>query len=131
MENHTQSAVNNFLGIHRYDACFQIKVGAWTRDKDLYAYGNVLTWKHLVENNRFRETPNGLIMLSDNKGIGWHSGAYGGELSEHVLGAWQIYQHTGDLDFLRKCYIGYFKKVFWKKMIGFAMNDFDVIKVLG
>ena len=29
MENHTQSAVNNFLGIHRYDACFQIKVGAW------------------------------------------------------------------------------------------------------
>ena len=131
MENHTQSAVNNFLGIHRYDACFQIKVGAWTRDKDLYAYGNVLTWKHLVENNRFRETPNGLIMLSDNKGTGWHSGAYGGELSEHVLGAWQIYQHTGDLDFLRKCYIGYFKKVFWKKMIGFAMNDFDVIKVLG
>jgi len=32
MENHTQTAVNNFLGIHRYDACFQIKVGAWTRD---------------------------------------------------------------------------------------------------
>ena len=130
MENHTQSAVNNFLGIHRYDACFQIKVGAWARNKKKYAYGNVLTWKHLVENKRYREAPNGLIMLSDNKGIDWHSGAYGGELSEHVLGAWQIYQHTADLNFLSECYQGYFKKVFWKQLLGFAMNDFDVIETL-
>ena len=130
MENHTQSAVNNFLGMHRYDACFQIKVGAWTRDKARFAYGNVLTWKHLVENGRYRETPNGLIMLSDNKGIGWHSGAYGGELSEHVLGAWQIYQHTGDIDFIRKCYNAYFKKVFWKGVIDFSMNEAEVGEVL-
>ena len=130
MENHTQSAVNNFLGIHRYDACFQIKVGAWARDKKKYAYGNVLTWKHLVENKKYRENPNGLIMLSDNKGIGWHSGAYGGELAEHVIGAWQIYQHTGDLNFLRDCYENYFQKVFWKRLLGFAMNDFEVIEIL-
>ena len=77
-ENHTQTAVNNFLGIHRYDATFQIKVGAWTSNKPRYAYGNVLTWKHLTENNRFRETSNGARLLSDNKGISWHSGAYGG-----------------------------------------------------
>ena len=130
MENHTQTAVNNFLGIHRYDACFQIKVGAWTGDKPSYAYGNVLTWKHLIENGRYRETPNGLIMLADNKGVGWHSGAYGAELAEHVLGAWQIYEHTGDLEFLRKCYAGYFQKVFWKRLVGFGMNDFEVVKVL-
>ena len=130
MESHTQSAVNNFLGIHRYDASFQIKVGAWTRDKKKFAYGNVLTWKHLVENKRYRETPNGLIMLSDNKGIGWHSGAYGGELAEHVIGAWQIYQHTGDLNFLKACYEDYFQKVFWKRLLGFAMNDFEVIEIL-
>ena len=130
IENHTQSAVNNFLGIHRYDACFQIKVGAWARDKKKFAYGNVLTWKHLVENKKYRENPNGLIMLSDNKGIGWHSGAYGGELAEHVIGAWQIYQHTGDLNFLRDCYEDYFQKVFWKRLLGFAMNDFEVISIL-
>ncbi|MEC8244157.1 MAG: hypothetical protein VX038_04870 [Verrucomicrobiota bacterium] len=130
MENHTQSAVNNFLGIHRYDACFQIKVGAWARDKARFAYGNVLTWKHLVENNRYRELPNGLILLSDNKGIGWHSGAYGGELAEHVLGAWQIYHHTGDRGFIRNCYQGYFRKVFWKNMVGFSMNDAEVGRVL-
>ena len=130
MENHTQTAVNNFLGIHRYDACFQIKVGAWTQDKPRFAFGNVLTWKHLVENGRYRETPNGAIMLSDNKGISWHSGAYGGELAEHVLGAWQIYEHSGDLDFLRKCYEGYFRKVFWKRIGGFAMNGFEVTETL-
>jgi len=130
MENHTQTAVNNFLGIHRYDACFQIKVGAWTRDKSRFGYGNVLTWKHLVENGRFRENPNGAIMLSDNKGTSWHSGAYGGELAEHILGAWQIYEHSGDLGFLRKCYEGYFRKVFWKHLGGFAMNEFEVAETL-
>jgi len=130
MENHTQTAVNNFLGIHRYDACFQIKVGAWTRDKPRFAYGNVLTWKHLVENGRYRETPNGAIMLSDNKGTTWHSGAYGGELAEHVLGAWQIFEHSGDLNFLRKCYEGYFRKVFRKRLGGFAMNGFEVAETL-
>jgi hypothetical protein len=130
MENHTQSAVNNFLGIHRYDACFQIKVGAWARDKPRFAYGNVLTWKHLVVNGRYRETNDGHIFLSDNKGVGWHSGAYGGELAEHVLGAWQIYQHTGDRDFVRRCYQGYFRKVFWKNLVGFAMNEAEVGKAL-
>ena len=129
-EAHTQTAVNNFLGLHRYDAAFQIKVGAWTRDKAKYAYGNVLTWKHLTQNNRFRETPNGLRMLSDNKGITWHSGAYGVETSEHVLGAWQIYQHTGDIKFLKACYEGHFAKLFEKRLGGFAMNQFEVADTL-
>lgn len=48
MYPHTQTAVNNFLGTHRYDANFQIKVGAWTADKDEYAYGNVLHWRPLL-----------------------------------------------------------------------------------
>ena len=129
-EYHTQSAVNNFLGMHRYDAAFQIKVGAWTTDKNHYAYGNVLTWKHLTKNGRFRELPDGLRMLSDNKGTTWHSGAYGPETSEHVLGAWQIYQHTGDLDFLRNCYQDHFKKLFWKNTGSFAMNEFEVAATL-
>lgn len=130
MENHTQTAVNNFLGLHRYDATFQIKVGAWTTDKARYAYGNVLTWKHLTENDRFRELPNGTRMLSDNKGISWHSGAYGGETSEHVLGAWQIYEHTGDVEFLRASYEGHFDKLFRKRLTTFAMNEFEVIDTL-
>jgi hypothetical protein len=51
-------------------------------------------------------------------------------LAEHVLGAWQIYEHSGDLDFLRKCYEGYFRKVFWKRLGGFAMNGFEVAQTL-
>jgi len=130
MENHTQTAVNNFLGMHRYDATFQIKVGAWTNDKPRYAYGNVLTWKHLTKSDRYRELPSGLRMISDNKGVAWHSGAYGAEASEHVLGAWQIYQHTGDVKFLANCYEGHFAKLFQKQPSGFAMNQFEVVEVL-
>lgn len=129
-EHHTQTAVNNFLGIHRYDAAFQIKVGAWTRDKKRFAYGNVLTWKHLTQNDRYREQPDGLRMLSDNKGVSWHSGAYGVETSEHVLGAWQIYEHTADLAFLGACYEGHFRKLFWKRLPNFAMNQFEVAETL-
>ena len=80
MEPHTQTAVNNFLGMHRYDATFQIKVGAWTNDKSHYAYGNVLTLKHLFENGHYKRSPNGSIALADNKGTTWHSGVYGNEL---------------------------------------------------
>ena len=130
MENHTQTAVNNFLGIHRYDAAFQIKVGAWTADKPRFAYGNVLTWKHLTKNDQFRELPNGIRMLSDNKGIAWHSGAYGGETTEHVLGAWQIYEHTGDIGFIREAYEDHFEKLFRKRLTTFAMNDFEVAATL-
>ncbi|MGC6426090.1 MAG: glycosyl hydrolase family 65 protein [Akkermansiaceae bacterium] len=129
-ENHTQTAVNNFLGLHRYDAAFQIKVGAWTSDKPRFAYGNVLTWKHLTKNQRFRELPNGIRMLSDNKGVAWHSGSYGGETTEHVLGAWQIYQHTGDSGFVREAYKDHFEKLFHKRLSTFAMNDFEVAATL-
>jgi hypothetical protein len=129
-ENHTQTAVNNFLGIHRYDATFQIKVGAWTNDKPRYAYGNVLTWAHLTKNDRYRELPNGIRLIADNKGVAWHSGAYGAETSEHVLGAWQIYEHTGDVEFLRSAYEGHFEKLYRKRLTNFAMNEFELAEAL-
>ncbi|MEC9091894.1 MAG: hypothetical protein VX438_04255, partial [Planctomycetota bacterium] len=65
-----------------------------------------------------------------NKGIAWHSGAYGVETSEHVLGAWQIYEHTGDVQFLKNCYEDHFKKLFWKRLPSFAMNEFEVAETL-
>ena len=130
MEPHTQTAVNNFLGMHRYDATFQIKVGAWAGDKSQYAYGNVLTWKHLFRDGHYRKLPNGEIALADNKGTTWHSGVYGLELSEHVLGAWQIYQHTGDVEFLRDCYEGYFREVFHERIPPFFSNHFEVAEAL-
>ena len=105
MYPHTQTAVNNFLGMHRYDANFQIKVGAWTADKDEYAYGNVLHWKPLLPYARRGGA------LPDNKGIAWYSPVWGAT-TEHVIGAWQIYQHTGDIGFLHDCYDDYFRVLF-------------------
>ena len=130
MEPHTQTAVNNFLGIHRYDATFQIKAGAWTGNKPHYAYGNVLTWKHLFGAGHYRKSPGGVVLLADNKGTTWHSGVYGNELSEHVLGAWQIYQHTGDVDFVRDCYEGYFREAFSERISPFFSNQFEVAEAL-
>lgn len=130
MENHTQTAVNNFLGMHRYDAMFQIKVGSWIADKERFAYGNALTWKHLFTNGMYQKSSNGHIALSDNKGTTWHSGAYGHELSEHVAGAWQIFQQSNDLDFLRNCYEGYYREMFWEGIPQFYMNEFEVREIL-
>ena len=127
---HTQTAVNNFLGMHRYDATFQIKVGAWLADKPKYAFGNVLTWKPLFTEGFYRETTDGVIALSDNKGQAWHSGVYGNELSEHVVGAWQVYQQSGSLSFLHECYEGYFREVFWGNISPFFSNQFEVVEIL-
>ena len=103
---HTQTAVNNFLGMHRFDANFQIKVGAWTRDKDYYAYGNVLIWKALLP---YAQSGG---QLPDNMGQSWFS-PYWETAIEHVVGAWDIYEHTGDTNFLNACYVPYFKPLFW------------------
>ena len=129
-EAHTQTAVNNFLGMHRYDATFQIKVGSWAGNKPHYAYGNVLTWKHLFASGHYRTSPNGVVALADNKGTTWHSGVYGLELAEHVVGAWQIYQHTADIEFLRNCYQDYFREVFRKQIPAFFSNHFEVAEIL-
>ena len=120
---HTQTAVNNFLGMHRYDANFQIKVGAWTADKDYYAFGNVLHWKPLLPYARRGGA------LPDNKGIAWFSPVWG-TTTEHVIGAWQIYQHTGDVDFLHDCYDDFFKVLFKDGMHGHWGCHYDAAEHL-
>ena len=109
---HTQTAVNNFLGLHRYDATFQIQVGAWAADKDQYANGNVLVWSALLP---FANLSNGRIP-ADNMGIGWYSGLWG-SVTAHVEGAWKIYEHSGDLSFLTDTY-NFYKALMWQSMPG-------------
>jgi len=123
MYPHTQSAVNNFLGMHRYDANFQIKVGGWTNDKKRYAYGNVLNWKAILHYAR----PGGL--LPDNKGIAWISPVWG-TTTEHVIGAWEIYQRTGDLQFIRDCYTDYFRILFKDGIAGHWGCNYDAARYL-
>ena len=106
---HTQSAANNFLGMHRFDAVFQIAAGAWiSPDRhDFYAHGNVLVWENVLDRGL-----NSSNMLPDNFGIDWGSGVFGNEVVLHVLGALDIYEHSGDVDFLSRAY-GFYRKLFW------------------
>ena len=104
----TQTAVKNFLGLHRFDAVFQILVGSWIDPQyhDFYANGNVLTWADTLP---YRADGN---KLPDNFGIDWVSGVYGASTIAHVQGAWQIYEHSGNLTFLQKSY-EFYKELYW------------------
>ena len=106
---------------NRYDAVFQILVGSWTSpdQHDFYANGNVLAWSQVLPyKNEFGELP-------DNFGIDWASGVYGGSAVAHPIGAWQIYQHSGNATFLAQAY-EFYKELFWdgirNKMWGYAYD---------
>ena len=120
---HTQTAVNNFLGMHRFDANFQIKVGAWMKDKDYYAYGNVLIWSALLPYAKSGGR------LPDNMGQSWLSPVWGAT-TDHVIGAWDIYEHSGDLGFIEDVYEPYFKPLFWKGINNHWGARFDAVDCL-
>mgnify|MGYP001163916434 CR=1 FL=1 len=109
---HTQTAVHNFLGLHRFDANFQIQVGSWAADKEKYANGNVLVWKSLLP---FSNLETGRIP-ADNMGKAWYSGLEG-SLAGHVVGAWKIYEHSGDKNFLQEAY-SFYRNLMWNNIPG-------------
>eukprot|EP00588_Corethron_pennatum_P031500 CAMPEP_0194339854 /NCGR_PEP_ID=MMETSP0171-20130528/84537_1 /TAXON_ID=218684 /ORGANISM="Corethron pennatum, Strain L29A3" /LENGTH=1003 /DNA_ID=CAMNT_0039104585 /DNA_START=124 /DNA_END=3136 /DNA_ORIENTATION=+ len=123
VHRHTQSAVNNFLGLHNWDAVFQTSVGAWTADLPGFAYGNILLWSELP----IRATYNG--MVPDNMGRTWNSGLFGGNHhADHACSAWQIYQHSGDTAFLAQAY-DFFHALFQSS--GVLGESFDASICLG
>lgn len=120
---HTQTAVNNFLGLHNWDAVFQNYVGSWTANLSKYAYGNILIWSELPLN----ATKDG--MVPDNMGQTWNSGLFGGfHHSSHACAAWQIYQHSGDTAFLNQAYAFFFSLFEETGVLG---EDFDASICLG
>ena len=100
---HTQTAASNFRGSHGYDNEFQARVGAWFANKENYAQGNILIWTML---NGTTVGING--MMPDNLGQFWNSGHGGGwYYHNYPKNAWLIYEHSGDLNFLRQAYDHY------------------------
>lgn len=65
-------------------------------NKTYYSYGNVLMWSEILGVQHGEALP-------DNLGIGWNSAVYGSPVG-HVTGAWLVYQHSGNEDFLKKAY---------------------------
>ena len=46
-------------------------------------------------------------------GQNWTSGVDGGSsVIKHIIGAWQIYQHSGDKDFLHQAY-EFYRGLYW------------------
>ena len=107
---HTQSAVHNFLGMHRFDGVMQVAAGAWiSPDRHAYyANGNVLVWNMTMP---FRQRD----FLPDNLGQGWVSGLYGGEVIGHVIGACHIWEHSGNTTFLELAY-DFYKTLYWDEI---------------
>jgi len=118
---HTQTAINNFMGLHIWDASAFFRMGSWVVDKKNYGYGNLLTWKAMVP---FKNDHN---MLPDNFGIAWWSPVW--QHFEHVAeGTWQMFTHSGDRAFLREAY-DFLRELYWNggpaMVWGFGINLLD------
>jgi len=94
---HTQTAINNFMGLHLWDSSVYARMGSWVADKWQYGFGNVLNWKNLVP---FKKEGG---RLPDNFGIDWYSPVWFTPVYT-IPGAWMMYEHSGDKKFLRQSY---------------------------
>lgn len=104
---HTQTAINNFMGLHLWDSWAYTAVGAWTVDKWKWGYGNVLSWKHMVP---FKNKANG---LPDNFGTTWYSPEVWMNLVGSVEFSWDMYRKSGDKKFLKELYTELWKPLYW------------------
>ena len=98
---HTQTAINNFMGLHLWDSSVYARMGSWVADKWQYGFGNVLNWKNLVP---FKKEGG---RLPDNFGIDWYSPVWFTPVYT-IPGAWMMYEHSGDKKFLRQSYGMYY-----------------------
>jgi len=104
---HTQTAVNNFMGLHLWDSWAYAAMGTWVADKWAYAHGNVLAWQFMVP---FKNKKNS---LPDNFGIAWYSPGVWMNFVGVTEFAWQQYEQSGDLAFLQEAYDRLFRPLYW------------------
>jgi hypothetical protein len=131
---HTQTAINNFMGLHLWDSWAYAAMGTWIVDKPQYAYGNILSWKHMVP---FKDKDNA---LPDNFGTTWHSPGVWMNLVGQVERAWLMYEHSGDRPFIHEAYNDLYKPLYWdgngiQQSFGSELNALDALikmaKLLG
>lgn len=104
---HTQTAINNFMGLHLWDSWAYTAMGSWVVDKWSYGYGNVLSWKHMLP---FKGPSNS---LPDNFGTTWYSPGVGMNLVGSVEFGWDMYRKSGDKQFLDVLYNELFRPLYW------------------
>ena len=121
---HTQTAVNNFMGLHLWDSWAYTAMGAWVADKWAYGHGNVLSWKFMVP---FRNRQNA---LPDNFGIAWYSPGVWMNLVGTVEFAWRQYEQSGDTTFLNQVYDDLYRRLYWtgpQPCFGIEINALDTL----
>lgn len=121
---HTQTAVNNFMGLHLWDSWAYAAMGAWVADKWAYACGNLLSWKFMVP---FRDRRNA---LPDNFGVAWYSPGVWMNFVGTVELAWRQYEQSGDREFLRQAYDDLYRKLYWagpQRCFGIEINALDAL----
>ncbi len=121
---HTQTAVNNFMGLHLWDSWAYTAMGAWVADKRAFGQGNVLSWKFMLP---FRNRSNA---LPDNFGIAWYSPGVWMNLVGTVELAWRQYEQSGDRDFLRQVYDDLYRPLYWtgpQTCFGIEINALDAL----
>jgi len=119
---HTQTAVNNFMGLHLWDSWAYTAMGSWVADKWAWGHGNVLSWKFMVPlKNKHNAMP-------DNFGIAWYSPGVWMNFTGTVEFAWRQYEQSGDRKFLRQVYDDLYRKLYWtgvQRCFGIEINAID------
>jgi len=123
---HTQTAINNFMGLHLWDSWAFTATGAWVADKWAYGHGNVLSWKFMVP---FKNKANA---MPDNFGIAWYSPGVWMNFVGATEFAWRQYEQSGDRakEFLKEVYDDLFRKLYWtgpQRSFGIEINALDAL----
>jgi len=121
---HTQTAVNNFMGLHLWDSWAYTAMGAWAADKWAWGHGNVLSWKAMLP---FRNTARA---LPDNFGVAWYSPGVWMNFVGTVEFAWRQYEQSGDRRFLEAVYDDLYQPLYWtgpQRCFGIEINALDTL----
>ena len=100
---HTQTAVNNFMGLHLWDSWAFCGAGSYVANQWDWSFGNALSWTHMVQ---FKNENN---YLPDNFGTHWYSPTTRMNFDGAVGQIWKQYIHSADLQFLQTAYHELFK----------------------
>lgn len=95
---HTQTAINNFMGLHLWDSWAYCGAGSYVANKDVWGFGNALSWQFMVP---FKNDNNG---LPDNFGTTWYSPKVRMNFEGAVEQIWEMYKQSGDKEFLNEVY---------------------------
>ena len=100
---HTQTAINNFMGLHLWDSWAYTAMGSWWLISGIMVMEMFLSWKHMVP---FKGEANS---LPDNFGTTWYSPGVGMNLVGSVEFGWDMYRKSGDKKFLSILYNDLFR----------------------